>query len=155
MIPPLRSWETRHYDFHWRDGRLPDALRLHQEHQQAALRQYRTGPIAGTDGGMRWREECMGAGYVVGTDPEPNEGLSVRVGCPLSSLRAEAAGFLQLLTRLSESQQAPLLVFIDSLVLLDILQKWAKANFNPRPSEIIHFDVIFLLLHALRQWQTR
>ena len=42
---------------------------------------------------------------------------------------------------------------IDSLVLLDILQKWGKASFNPRPNDILHFDVIFPLLNVLRQWQ--
>ena len=99
MISPLLgSWETCHYDFHWHDGQLPEAMRIHREHQQdAAPRQHWTGLIAGTDsdGGMRWREERMGAGYVVGTDLEPNEELSLRVGCPLSSLsslRADAAG---------------------------------------------------------------
>jgi hypothetical protein len=36
------------------------------------------------------------------------------------ALRAEAAGPIQLLTRLSENPQAQLLVFIDNLVLLNI-----------------------------------
>ena len=154
IIPPLLgSWEARRYDFHWRDGPLPEPLRLHQEHQQDALRHSWTGLIAGTDGGVKWRDEHMSAGYVVGADPVPVEVLAVRVGGPLSTLRAEAAGLLQLLARLSEKQQAPLLVFIDSLVLLDILQKWGKASFNPRPNDILHFDVIFPLLNVLRQWQ--
>ena len=95
----------------------------------------------------------MSAGYVVGADPVQDEELAVRVGSPLSTLRAEAAGLLQLLTLLIENQQAPLLVFMDSLVLLDILQKWGKKHFNPLPSDIIHFDVIFPLLRTLRQWQ--
>jgi hypothetical protein len=38
IIPPLLgSWEALRYDFHWRDGSLPEPLRLHQEHQQDAL----------------------------------------------------------------------------------------------------------------------
>jgi hypothetical protein len=61
---------------HRRDWSLLGPLRLHQEHQSA--------------------------GYVVGADPVPVEVLAVRVGGPLSTLRAEAAGSLQLLTRLSE-----------------------------------------------------
>ena len=115
-MPLLGSWEARRYDFHWRDGPLPEPLRLHQEHQQDALRHSWTGLIAGTDGGVKWRDERMSAGYVVGADPVPVEVLAVRVGGPLSTLRAEAAGLLQLLACLSEKQQAPLLVFIDSLV---------------------------------------
>jgi ribonuclease HI len=95
----------------------------------------------------------MSAGYAVGIGPVPDAELAVRVGGPLSTLRAEAAGLLQLFSLLSENQQAQLLVFIDSLVLLDTLQKWGKANFNPRPCIIIHFDVIFPLLRVLRQWQ--
>ena len=67
---------------------------------------------------------------------------SCRVGCggPLSSLRAEAAGSLQiywftsdlLVLILRQSQQAPLLVVMDSMVLLYALsvtlQKWGQAN---------------------------
>ena len=79
-------------------------------HQQDALRQHWTWLIAGTDGSVKWRAERMSPGYAVGTDAEPNEELSVRVCGPLSSLRAEAAGFLQLLTLLSENQQVQLLV---------------------------------------------
>jgi hypothetical protein len=136
MHPLLGSWEARRYDFHLRDGPLPEPLRPHQEHQQDALRHSWTGLIAGTDGGVKWHDERMSAGYVVGADLVPVEVLAVRVGGPLSTLRAEAAGLLQLLLAcLSEKQQAPLLVFIDNLVLLDILQKWGKASVNPRPND--------------------
>ncbi len=129
IIPPLLgSWEARRYDFYWRDGPLPEPLRLHQEHQQDALRHSWTGHIAGTDGGVKWHDERMSAGYVVGADPVPVEVLAVRVGGPLSTLRAEAAGLLQLLACLSEKQQAPLLVFIDSLVLLDILGSVGESD---------------------------
>jgi hypothetical protein len=95
----------------------------------------------------------MSAGYVVGTGQIPDEELAVRVGGPLSSLHAEAAGLLELLTLLGAEQQALLLVFVDSLVLLDILQSWGRANFHPRPNDIVHFDVILPLLNVLRQWQ--
>jgi hypothetical protein len=37
--------------------------------------------------------------------------------------------------------------------MLNILQKWGKASFNPRPNDILHFDVIFPLLNVLRQLQ--
>ncbi len=43
--------------------------------------------------------------------------------------------------------------FVDSLAMLDILQKWGTARFNPLPKDVRHFDVIFPLLCALRQWQ--
>ncbi len=76
----------------------------------------------------------------------------MRVGSPLSLLRAEAAWLLQLLCRLCETHLAPLLVFVDSLVLLNILQHWGKANFNPDPNDVVHFDVILPLLEALCQW---
>jgi hypothetical protein len=90
---------------------------------------------------------------MVGADPVPVEEPAARVGGqgPLSALYAKAAGLL----RLSENQQAPLLAFIDGLVLLDILQKWGKTSFNPRPSDILNFDVIFLLLHVLASGNTR
>jgi ribonuclease HI len=93
----------------------------------------------------------MGAGFAVGADPVPAAVLAVRVGGPLSSLRAEAAGLLQLLI-LRKTHPAPLLVFVDSLVMLNILQHWGKADFNPDPNDVVHFDVILPLLEALRQW---
>ncbi len=67
-------------------------------------------------------------------------------------LRAEAAGLLQLFCRLRETHPAPLLVFVDSLVLLNILQHWGKANFNPYPNFVVHFDVILSLIEDLCQW---
>jgi hypothetical protein len=92
----------------------------------------------------------MGAGFAVGADPVPAAVLAVRVGRPLSLLRAEAAGLLQLLI-LRKTHPAPLLVFVDSLVMLKILHYWGKAD-NPDPNDVVHFDVILPLLEALRQW---
>jgi hypothetical protein len=43
-------------------------------------------------------------------------------------------------------------VFIDSLVLLDILPKWGKHNYNPGPNDVILFDRILPILHEL--WQS-
>ena len=147
----LGSWEGRRYDFHWSQEATPTALRLHQENQQDALRHTWDGHVAGTDGGVQWQNARMGAGFAVGADPVPAAVLAVRVGGPLSSLRAEAAGLLQLLI-LRKTHPAPLLVFVDSLVMLNILQHWGKADFNPDPNDVVHFDVILPLLEALRQW---
>ncbi len=52
--------------------------------------------VAG-DGSVDERTECMGAGYAVGGDVAPLMTLSLRVGGPLASVRAEAASLLQLL----------------------------------------------------------
>ena len=80
IIPPLlSSWESLRYDFHWRDEPLPEPVRLHREHQQDAPRHSWTGLITGTtgtDGGVKWQEELMSAGYVVGSDPVPVEVLA-------------------------------------------------------------------------------
>ena len=45
-----------------------------------------------------------------------------------------------------------LLVFVDCLVLLDILLKWGASEFYPDPRNIIHFDVIIQLLAEMRKW---
>ena len=45
-----------------------------------------------------------------------------------------------------------LLVFIECLVLLQILQKWGRSDFWPDSRNIIHFDVIFPLIQEIRQW---
>ncbi len=99
---------------------MPEPLLLHQEHQQDALRHSWEGLIVGTDGKVNLKNECMGAGYAEGAGQVPDNEQAVRVGGPLSSLRAEAAGLLQCLTR--KSQQAPLLGFVDSLAMLNTLQ---------------------------------
>ena len=55
-IPPLLgSWDGRRYDFHWCHEKTPATLRLHQENQQDALRHTWDGHIAGTDGGVQWK----------------------------------------------------------------------------------------------------
>ena len=112
------------------------------------------GLVAGTDGSVDERTEHMGTGYVVGDDRVPLMILSSPVGGPLASIRSEAAGLLQLLRDIATNhgRHVRLLVFIDCLVLLDILRRWGTHNFNPRPKEVVHFDVIYPLLLELRQW---
>ena len=74
--------------------------------------------------------ERMGAGYVTGTAQETETSLSASVGGPLSTLRAEGASLLRLLLDLRDGSSTPLLVFVDCLVLLDILQRWGDACTN-------------------------
>ncbi len=76
------------------------------------------------------------------------------MGGPLASVRAEAASLLQLLRDVAGQcgRNIGLLIFIDCLVLLDILSQWGTYNFHPRPQEVVHFDVIYPLLLELRQW---
>ena len=147
----LGDWEGCRYDFHWYDGPHASLLQWYQEHQQDALRLTWAGIIAGTDGGVDWKNERMGAGYVTGTALETETSFSACVGGPLSTLRAEGASLLQLLLDLSNQLSTPLLVFVDCLVLLDILQRWGQVSFHPHPADVIHFDVIFPLLHELRR----
>jgi ribonuclease HI len=96
----------------------------------------------------------MGAGYVLGADPEPIISFFDRVGGPLASARAEAASLLQLLRDVLQrfGSQVHLLMFVDCLVVLDILRKWRRSDFQPSPKEIVLFVVIHPLLHELRQW---
>jgi hypothetical protein len=94
----------------------------------------------------------MGAGYVLGTEPESIISFFAWVCGPLASARAEAAGLLQLLLDVLQrySCQVHLLKFVDCLVVLDILRKWERSDFHPGPKEIVHFAVILPLLHKLR-----
>ncbi len=64
---------------------------VHCNHQQDAILLSWEGMVAGTDGSVDERTECMGAGYVVGDAVAPLMTLSLRVGGPLASVRAEAA----------------------------------------------------------------
>jgi ribonuclease HI len=151
----LGDWESCCYDFHWYDGPHARLLQWYQENQQDALRLTWMGIIAGTDGGVDWKNERMGAGYVTGTARETVTSFSTSVGRPLSTLRAEGASLLQLLPDLSDGSSTPavtpLLVFVDCLVLLDILQLWGQVSFRQHPADVVHFDVIFPLLDELRR----
>lgn len=142
------------YAFHWSVDPVPPRLLLHRQNQQDALRHTWDGLVAGTDGSVDERTERMGAAYVLGADPDPIAIFFARVGGPLASSRAEAASLLQILkdVRGRYGCHVHLLIFVDCLVILDILRKWGSSEFHPDPKEIIHFTVIYPLLEELRQW---
>jgi hypothetical protein len=96
----------------------------------------------------------MGASFALDIKKVPLMTYSVSVGGPLAPLRAEAASLFQLLKRVRERfpGHANLLVFIDCLVLLNILLKWRRSDFQPQPRDIVHFDVLVPLLTKLRSW---
>ena len=95
--------------------------------------------MAGTDGGVQWKQERMAAGYVAGTDPAPLMTFSAPVGGPLSYLRAEGARLLQK-TANKYGRHIHLLVFIDCLILLDILLKGGRFI---RDQKILHILMSF------------
>ena len=66
------------------------------------------------------------------------------MGGPLASARAEPVSLLQLLrnVRRRYGNNAHLLIFVDCLVILDILGKWGHSNFHPNPKQIMHFTVV-------------
>jgi hypothetical protein len=105
-------------------------LLVHHQQQQDALRHSWDGRVAGTDGSVDERTEVMGAGYVLGADPLPIISFFTRVGGPLASARAEAASLLQLQrdVRQRYSNQVHLLIFVDCLVVLDIIRKWGQGG---------------------------
>ena len=121
-------------------------------HRQGAqgtqnARQYTfQGLVGGTDGSANIR---MGAGFALGRQKEPLMTYYASVGGPLAPLRAEAAS---LFTREQFPGCADLLVFIDCLVLLNILLKWGRSDFQPQPQEIVHFNVLVPLLAELCAW---
>ena len=144
----LGSWAEPRFDFHWREDPIPRALQSYRARQQDAVQYSWQGLIAGTDGSVHYQQERMGAGYVVGIDPIPLLELSVRVGGPLSSLRAEAASLYVLVSKVQPDVN--LLVFVDCLGLLLILLGWGQADFWPEPGDLVHFDVILPLIELLR-----
>ena len=146
-------WERPQYDFHWHDEPIPPPLTIYRTHQQDAMKATWVGLVAGTDGSVDKRSERMGAGYAIGAQPVPIRVYSAPVGGPLASIRPEAASLLQILRDVAANydSQTPLLIFVDCLVLLDILQKWGRHDFHPNPKDVVHFDIISPLLMELRQ----
>jgi ribonuclease HI len=102
------------------------------------------------------RNEVMSAGYVLGAEPQPILSFSARVGGPLASTTAEAASMpvFQLLRDVRHwySNRVHLLIFVDCLVVLDIIRKWGRSDFHPSPKEAVHFAVFYPLLQELRRW---
>ncbi len=74
----------------------PPRLLIHYQHQQDDLLHSwdASGLVAGTDGSIDERTEVMGAGYVLGVDPQPTISFFAKVGGPLASALAEAASLL-------------------------------------------------------------
>ncbi len=103
---------------------------------------------------VQWIQERMAAGYVAGTDLIPLTTLSAPVGGPLASLQAEGASLLHFVQKAADKYgcHIHLLVFIDCLILLDILHRWGRSNFHPRLKDVAHFNVILPLLNEIRQW---
>jgi hypothetical protein len=150
----LGSWETKLYDFHYFNGEAPSALQLHWENQQDAIQHTWKGHTAGTDGGVQRKEPRMSAG--LGSDRTTEAVLAVRVGAPLSSLRAEAVALHKLL-------MASLVPHSRDGAAAGIrIQPHPTAHTGPlgaaklpsRADEVVHFDVIIMmqLLGVLRQW---
>jgi hypothetical protein len=125
-------------------------LLLHRLHQQDALRHSWDGLVAGTDGSVDERAELMCGAYELGAGPVPTVVFSARVGGLLASARAEAASLLQLLrdVRQRYGHHVHLLIFVDCLVVLEILRKWG-CSFHPGPKEVIHFTVVRPLIEEL------
>jgi len=107
------------------------------------------GVVAAIDGSVDRKTETMGAGFVVGVGPQPDDSCFFPVGGPLASLRAEAAGLDGLLDRVEPDR--PLLVFTDCLILLMLLLRWGRVDFWPDPEDVKHFDVIGSCLQKLRK----
>ncbi len=102
---------------------------------------------------MDERNEVMSAGYVLGAEPQPIISFVAIEGGPLASTRAEAASLLKLLRDVHQrySNSVHLLMFVDCLVVLDIIRKWGHNDFHPSPKEVVHFAVIYPLLQDLRR----
>jgi hypothetical protein len=160
-IPTLQTqlgdWEGARYDFYLCEGQPAPALLAYRGGQQDACQYAHEGILAATDGSVDLASERMGAGGVAVRvlGGQAFWELSAVVGGPPASLRAEAVSLLSLLQGVEREviqQRLKLLVLIDCLVLLDILLKWGRADFWPQPCDVVHFDVIFPLLCALRKW---
>ncbi len=107
-MPQFLDCEGPHqYAFHWGEDPITPLLLIHRQHQQDALRQYWDGRVAGTDGSVDERTEVMGAGYVLGADPQPIISFFAIVGGPLASARADAASLLQLLRDVRQRNSKP------------------------------------------------
>ena len=110
------------------------------------------GVLAATDGSVSQSGETMGAGVAfcpLGTDFPGMSNCFAGVGGDLSSLRSEAAALYLLLQE--TPPELALTVLMDSLGLLQTLQRWGRLDFAPKPEVQKHFDIILPILELLNQ----
>ena len=105
--------------------------------------------MAATDGSVDRSSERMGAGAVLLRNGAFLPPIECRVGGPLASFRPEAAALHGLLDFTAPGED--LLVFIDSLDLLQATMRWQKGDFCPRTDERSHMDILVPLVARLRQ----
>ena len=144
----LGSWSTRREDFYFAGDQGTCLLRNYQVSQQDSIQLCWTGLVAATDGAGDMRHDAMGAGAVVGQGPEPILDLCTRVSGPISSTRAEAAALYLLLSRVDPGED--LLIFCDSLCLLQTLSRWGSVDFAPSREELENSDIIMDTLRTLK-----
>ena len=144
----LGDWELRREDFHWPEDDHPVSWDYYRAGQQDFVQEEWEGLVAAVDGSVDRSREIMGAGLVVGKGQVPELSLAFPVGGPLATLRPEAAALEALVARVPDD--APLLVFVDCLVLLGILARWGQEDFWPDDAELKHFDIIDPCLRRLR-----
>jgi hypothetical protein len=54
--------------------------------------------------------------------------------------------------RILHLDYATVQIFVDCLVVLDIISKWGRYHFHPSPMEVVHFALICPLLQELHPW---
>ena len=91
----------------------------------------------------------MGAGTVLFRNGAFLPPIESRVGGPLATVRPEAAALHGLLDFTAPGED--LLVFIDSLDLLQAIMRWQKGDFWPCTHEHSHMDILVPLVACLRQ----
>ena len=143
----LGSWTKRREDFYLGDCLPGSHMATYREHQQDAIQSTWPGTVAATDGSVNYSSGIMGAGAVLGHQ-QPSATFSARVGGPPSTLRAEAAALDLLLQHVNPAED--LLIFCDSLSLLQIIQRWGSLDYWPCADDLLHFDVISTVLDKLR-----
>jgi hypothetical protein len=93
-------------------------------------------------------------GYAVDAGQVPDDEQAVRVGGPLSSLRSclSRSSWLAPVPESTESA-APTVGAYRQLGDVGHFREMGDSKFIPLPKDVRHFNVLFPLLCALRQWQ--
>jgi len=105
--------------------------------------------LAATDGSVA-PDGSMGAGVAFADScPVIRPPISIRVGGPAASLRAEAAALLALLEVVEPGE--PIIVLTDSLGLLQIIRNWFRYDFAPLRDYHEHHDLLVKVMRLLAQ----
>ena len=108
--------------------------------------------LLAADSSADLKANCQGTGFVVNVGADHR--IIMELSAPVWGGNRSSIYTTVLVQKVEECYHGhvQLMIFIDCLVLLMYLSKWGQSDFLPDPGDMVHFDVIFLLIKKIQDW---